>query len=232
MCCRVSSVYERKASSVKNRVFLKFLKTTTQPSCIIVLHCQAVLIVIHFYSHANYPPSPPLSAWRAGEVSHYLSCKGRITWWGGSVRYGPRSKNVAWKITYHILIFPWANTSGSSLGKPRQKKAEGCCPDVCIALCYGARRGHTHVQNSPLCVRPFFPYILCIRLPLPLLLCVILCLGQDFRKPFDSPAVLVVGHQTSGKSALIEALMGFQFNQVTRRLSVVFSFPCFLLASL
>jgi len=26
--------------------------------------------------------------------------------------------------------------------------------------------------------------------------------------------VLVVGHQTSGKSALIEALMGFQFNQV------------------
>ena len=28
------------------------------------------------------------------------------------------------------------------------------------------------------------------------------------------PAVIVVGHQTSGKSALIEALMGFQFNQV------------------
>jgi len=39
-------------------------------------------------------------------------------------------------------------------------------------------------------------------------------LAQDFQKPFDSPAVLVVGHQTSGKSALIEALMGFQFNQV------------------
>ncbi|CAM9682412.1 unnamed protein product, partial [Sphacelaria rigidula] len=39
-------------------------------------------------------------------------------------------------------------------------------------------------------------------------------LAQDFHKPFDSPAVLVVGHQTSGKSALIEALMGFQFNQV------------------
>ncbi|CAM9821144.1 unnamed protein product, partial [Hapterophycus canaliculatus] len=39
-------------------------------------------------------------------------------------------------------------------------------------------------------------------------------IGQDFHKPFDSPAVLVVGHQTSGKSALIEALMGFQFNQV------------------
>jgi hypothetical protein len=37
---------------------------------------------------------------------------------------------------------------------------------------------------------------------------------QDFHKPFDAPAVLVVGHQTSGKSALIEALMGFQFNQV------------------
>ncbi len=39
-------------------------------------------------------------------------------------------------------------------------------------------------------------------------------LAQEFRKPFDSPAVLVVGHQTSGKSALVEALMGFQFNQV------------------
>lgn len=39
-------------------------------------------------------------------------------------------------------------------------------------------------------------------------------LAQDFHKPFDAPAVLVVGHQTSGKSALIEALMGFQFNQV------------------
>lgn len=39
-------------------------------------------------------------------------------------------------------------------------------------------------------------------------------LAQDFHKPFDSPAVIVVGHQTSGKSALIEALMGFQFNQV------------------
>ena len=37
---------------------------------------------------------------------------------------------------------------------------------------------------------------------------------KDFHKPFDAPAVLVVGHQTSGKSALIEALMGFQFNQV------------------
>lgn len=40
-------------------------------------------------------------------------------------------------------------------------------------------------------------------------------LAQDFHKPFDAPAVIVVGHQTSGKSALIEALMGFQFNQVT-----------------
>ena len=39
-------------------------------------------------------------------------------------------------------------------------------------------------------------------------------LAQDFHKPFDAPAVVVVGHQTSGKSALIEALMGFQFNQV------------------
>ncbi|GAB2246032.1 hypothetical protein Droror1_Dr00001525 [Drosera rotundifolia] len=32
--------------------------------------------------------------------------------------------------------------------------------------------------------------------------------------PFSSPAILVVGHQTDGKSALIEALMGFQFNHV------------------
>jgi len=28
------------------------------------------------------------------------------------------------------------------------------------------------------------------------------------------PAILVVGHQTDGKSALVEALMGFQFNHV------------------
>ena len=40
-------------------------------------------------------------------------------------------------------------------------------------------------------------------------------LAQDFHKPFDSPAVIVVGYQSSGKSALIEALMGFQFNQVS-----------------
>jgi GTPase SAR1 family protein len=39
-------------------------------------------------------------------------------------------------------------------------------------------------------------------------------LAQDYDKPFDAPAVVVVGHQSSGKSALIEALMGFQFNQV------------------
>ena len=39
-------------------------------------------------------------------------------------------------------------------------------------------------------------------------------LAHDFRKPFDAPAILVVGHQTDGKSALIEALMGFQFNHV------------------
>ena len=40
------------------------------------------------------------------------------------------------------------------------------------------------------------------------------CLAQSFRKPFDAPAILVVGHQTDGKSALVEALMGFQFNHV------------------
>jgi hypothetical protein len=63
-------------------------------------------------------------------------------------------------------------------------------------------------------------------------------MAQDFDKPFDSPAILVVGHQTDGKSgacalnahallppltrplaaarraALVEALMGFQFNHV------------------
>jgi hypothetical protein len=39
-------------------------------------------------------------------------------------------------------------------------------------------------------------------------------LAQDFQKPFDAPAIVVVGHQTDGKSALIEALMGFQFNHV------------------
>lgn len=39
-------------------------------------------------------------------------------------------------------------------------------------------------------------------------------LAQDFQKPFDATAILIVGQQTGGKSALIEALMGFQFNQV------------------
>lgn len=39
-------------------------------------------------------------------------------------------------------------------------------------------------------------------------------LAQEFHKPFDAPAILVVGHQTDGKSALVEALMGFQFNHV------------------
>lgn len=40
-------------------------------------------------------------------------------------------------------------------------------------------------------------------------------LAQGFETPpFEAPAVLVVGHQTDGKSALLEALMGFQFNHV------------------
>ena len=39
-------------------------------------------------------------------------------------------------------------------------------------------------------------------------------LSQQFQTPIDSPAVVVVGRQTDGKSALIEALMGFQFNHV------------------
>ncbi|GKV11115.1 hypothetical protein SLEP1_g22396 [Rubroshorea leprosula] len=39
-------------------------------------------------------------------------------------------------------------------------------------------------------------------------------LAQGLKTPFDAPAVLVVGHQTDGKSALVEALMGFQFNHV------------------
>lgn len=39
-------------------------------------------------------------------------------------------------------------------------------------------------------------------------------LAQDFDKPFDAPAIVVIGSQTDGKSALVEALMGFQFNHV------------------
>ncbi|XP_052194148.1 dynamin-like protein ARC5 [Diospyros lotus] len=39
-------------------------------------------------------------------------------------------------------------------------------------------------------------------------------LAQEFQTPFDAPAVVVVGHQTDGKSALVEAIMGFQFNHV------------------
>lgn len=39
-------------------------------------------------------------------------------------------------------------------------------------------------------------------------------LAQEFETPFEAPAILVVGHQTDGKNALVEALMGFQFNHV------------------
>jgi hypothetical protein len=39
-------------------------------------------------------------------------------------------------------------------------------------------------------------------------------LSQQFTFPISTPAVVVVGQQTDGKSALIEALMGFQFNHV------------------
>jgi GTPase SAR1 family protein len=39
-------------------------------------------------------------------------------------------------------------------------------------------------------------------------------LAQAFDKPFDAPAVVICGHQTDGKSALVEGLMGFQFNSV------------------
>lgn len=39
-------------------------------------------------------------------------------------------------------------------------------------------------------------------------------LARRYNKAFDAPAIVVVGAQSSGKSALIEALMGFQFNEV------------------
>ena len=39
-------------------------------------------------------------------------------------------------------------------------------------------------------------------------------LAQDCDINLSSPAILVVGQQTDGKSALIEALMGFNFNHV------------------
>jgi len=39
-------------------------------------------------------------------------------------------------------------------------------------------------------------------------------LAKAYQKPFDAPAVVVVGAQSCGKSALVEALMGFQFNEV------------------
>eukprot|EP00892_Ulva_mutabilis_P007346 jgi/Ulvmu1/4984/UM021_0001.1 len=38
--------------------------------------------------------------------------------------------------------------------------------------------------------------------------------AQTSNVPLSSPIIVVVGHQTDGKSALIEALMGFQFNHV------------------
>jgi len=39
-------------------------------------------------------------------------------------------------------------------------------------------------------------------------------LANTYKKPFDVPSVVVIGAQSSGKSALVEALMGFQFNEV------------------
>ena len=39
-------------------------------------------------------------------------------------------------------------------------------------------------------------------------------LSQEVHVPIDSPTVVVIGRQTDGKSALIEGLMGFQFNHV------------------
>ena len=39
-------------------------------------------------------------------------------------------------------------------------------------------------------------------------------LASAYEKPFHPPAVVVVGAQSCGKSALVEALMGFQFNEV------------------
>jgi len=39
-------------------------------------------------------------------------------------------------------------------------------------------------------------------------------LANAYQKPFEVPAVVVVGAQSAGKSALVEALMGFQFNEV------------------
>ena len=39
-------------------------------------------------------------------------------------------------------------------------------------------------------------------------------LANAYRKPIEVPAVVVVGAQSAGKSALVEALMGFQFNEV------------------
>ncbi|RRT76411.1 hypothetical protein B296_00001299 [Ensete ventricosum] len=41
-------------------------------------------------------------------------------------------------------------------------------------------------------------------------------LARELETPFDALAMLVVGHQTYGKSALVEALMDFQFNHVGR----------------
>jgi len=39
-------------------------------------------------------------------------------------------------------------------------------------------------------------------------------LANAYQKPFEVPTVVVVGAQSAGKSALVEALMGFQFNEV------------------
>jgi GTPase SAR1 family protein len=64
------------------------------------------------------------------------------------------------------------------------------------------------------CVLSHFYFLLILFPFLPRSFTLFFLLSQAYDKPFDAPAVVVVGHQSSGKSALIEALMGFQFNQV------------------
>lgn len=56
----------------------------------------------------------------------------------------------------------------------------------------------------------------------------VICAGFD--KGFDAPAILVVGHQTDGKSALVEALMGKLTYKVCSSSKVATCAACYNLA--
>lgn len=116
-----------------------------------------------------------------------------------------------------LALFLGGSFGGDSIDPPRNAPPHHPFPIQLLSSPRHRRSLTRRTTNAHAC--PFF-FLVNARVPIPSAVPLV----QDFHKPFDSPAVLVVGHQTSGKSALIEALMGFQFNQVRRPFSFSLSF--------